>query len=599
MTLRVDATQAPENLFHATVTMPVTPGHCRFVYPKWIPGWETPAGPIENLVGLRVSADGRSIAWHRDPVDMYAFSCDSGAARNVTVSMDVIGTTPSFGYNATLNGTERVALIQWSSLLVYPEGINVYHQPVSAGIVLPPGWAFGTALESVSNAGNAVTFATTMLNQLVDSPLHAGPFHRSIQLSAGPSPTYLDIVADGAGALQITPPELTAMKHLVQEAPALYGPPHYEHYTFLLSLSDAIPHGGFEHHQSSDDRAGEEYLTQPALLRAGPDLMSHEYSHSWNGKYRRPAGMLIENYNEPMNDDLIWVYEGMNEYLGKLLAVRSGLATPEDMRAAFAMVAAEQSYRTGRDWRPLADTAISAPFLYTSPGSWSNLRRSAGDFYDEGLLLWLDVDTLIRSLTNGAKTLDDYLHVYAAGGSREPTVKPYTFDDIVAMLNSVASYDWRSFFSDRVYSIAPKPPLEEFERSGWRLVYRATPSAYEKAAEASNHFANLDYSIGLLLTGDGIVGNTVPGSAAASAGLAPGMKIVAVNGRSWSLDRLLDAIDDAQRTRSPIVLLVQNASFIRSAPVAYYGGQRYPALERIPDTPDMLSKIFAPKTYQR
>lgn len=206
MTLRVDATQAPENLFHATVTMPVTPGHCRFVYPKWIPGWETPAGPIDNLVGLRVSSDGRSVAWHRDPVDMYAFSCDSGTARNITVSMDVIGTTPAFGYNATLNGTEKVALIQWSSLLVYPDGISVYRQPVSASIVLPPGWAYGTALESLSNSGNAVTFATTMLDQLVDSPLHAGPFHRAIQLSAGASPTFLDIVADSPGALQITAP---------------------------------------------------------------------------------------------------------------------------------------------------------------------------------------------------------------------------------------------------------------------------------------------------------------------------------------------------------------------------------------------------------
>lgn len=599
MTLRVDASHAAENLFHATVSLPVTPGHCGFLYPKWIPAWETPGGPIENLVGLRVTAVGRAIPWHRDPIDMYAFSCDAGSATEITVSMDVIGTTPAWGYNATLAGTANVALIQWSSLLVYPPAADIYHEPVNAGIVLPPGWGYGTALQPASASGNAVTFATTPLNKLVDSPLHAGAFHRSIQLSDGISPTFLDIVADSASAMDISPPTLTAMRHLVQEAPALYGPPHYEHYTFLLSLSDAIPHGGFEHHQSSDDRAAEAYLTDPDLLRSGPDLMSHEYSHSWNGKYRRPAGMLVPNYNVPMKDDLIWIYEGMNEYLGKLLAVRSGLATPDDMRAAFAEIAAEESYRTGRGWRPLTDTAVSAPYLYTARGSWSNLRRSAGDFYDEGLLLWLDVDTLIRSLTNGSKSLDDYLHVYTAGGSREPTVKPYTFDDIVTMLNSVAAYDWRSFFSDRVYAIAPKPPLDEFERSGWRLVYRAQPTPYAATRQSAFHFTNLAYSIGLLLSNDGTVGDIVPGSAAARAGIAPGMQLLAINGRAWSAQRILAAIDAAHQSHDPLQLLVQNASFIRSVPVAYYDGARYPALERIAGTPDMLSVIFAPKTFTR
>lgn len=597
MTLRVDATQAPENLFHATISIPVTPGDCRFSYPEWIPGWETPSGPIENLVGLRVTADGHSVRWHRDPVDMYSFSCDAGSAATIAVSMDVIGTTPANGYNATLNGSANVALIQWSSLLVYPENADIYRLPVRASIALPSGWGYGTALQTESAAGNAIDFASTPLNQLVDSPLHAGAFHRTIALSAGASPTFLDIVADSAGAMQISPATLTAMQRLVQEAPALYGPPHYEHYTFLLSLSDSIPHGGFEHHQSSDDRAAEAYLTDPDLVRAGPDLMSHEYSHSWNGKYRRPSGMLIPNYNVPMKDDLIWIYEGMNEYLGKLLAVRSGLATPEDMRAAFAEIAAEESYRTGRGWRPLADTAASAPFLYTTRGSWSNLRRTSGDFYDEGLLLWLDVDTLIRSLSHGSKTLDDFLHLYTAGGSREPTVEPYTFDDVVAMLNAVAPYDWRSFFSDRVYSIAPKPPLEEFERSGWRLVYRGQPSPYASNQQRAYHFTNLAYSVGLVLTTDGMVADIVPGSAAAAAGIAPGMTILAVNGRTWSASRMLEAIDASQQSHDPLRLLVQNASFVRSASVAYYDGQRYPALERISGTPDMLSKIFAPKTF--
>jgi predicted metalloprotease with PDZ domain len=595
MTLHVDATRAAENLFGASVTLPVTPGHCRFVYPKWIPGWETAAGPIENLVSLHVTADGRPVAWHRDPVDLFAFSCDAGSASGITVSMDVIGTTPSYGYNATLNGTAKIALIQWSSLLVYPDGSNVYQQPISASIELPHGWGYGTALEPASTAGDVITFATTMLEQLVDSPLHAGEFHRTIVLSTGESPGYLDIVADSARAMDISPGTLSAMKHLVQEGPALYGPPHYEHYTFLLSLSDAIPGGGYEHHQSSDDRASEDYLTNPLMLRTDPDLMSHEYSHSWNGKYRRPIGMAVENYNEPMNDDLIWIYEGMNQYLGKLLAVRSGFATREDMRASFAETAAQQSYRTGRDWRSLSDTAVSAPFLYTAHGGWSNLRRTSGDFYNEGLLLWLDVDTKIRELTGGKKGLDDYLHVYASGGSRKPTVKTYTYDDVVTMLDSVAHYDWRAFFADRVYSLAPKPPLEEFERSGWRLVYQPKPTPYESAEMSADHFLDLRYSAGLVLDGTGLVADIVPGSAAAKAGIAPGMQLLGVDGRAWTADRMTDAIEDAQRTRKPIELLVQNGSFMHGLGVAYYDGLRYPNLERIPGTPDMLSQIFAPK----
>ncbi len=395
--------------------------------------------------------------------------------------------------------------------------------------------------------------------------------------------------------MDISPGTLSAMKHLVQEGPALYGPPHYEHYTFLLSLSDAIPGGGFEHHQSSDDRASEDYLTNPVMLRTDPDLMSHEYSHSWNGKYRRPIGMAVKNYNEPMNDDLIWIYEGMNQYLGKLLAVRSGFATQEDMRASFAETAAQQSYRTGRDWRSLSDTAVSAPFLYTARGGWSNLRRTSGDFYNEGLLLWLDVDTKIRELTGGKKGLDDYLHVYASGGSRRPTVKTYTYDDVVTMLDSVAPYDWRGFFADRVYSLAPKPPLEEFERSGWRLVYQAKPTPYEGAEMSAYGFLDLRYSVGLVLDDKGLVGDIVPGSAAAKAGIAPGMQLVGVDGRAWTTNRMTDAIEDAQRTRAPVELLVQNDSFMQSIGVAYYDGPRYPSLERIPGTPDMLSQILAPR----
>ena len=597
MTLSVDATQAPRNLFRSVVTMPVTPGRCAFAYPKWIPAWETPAGPIENLVSLKVTAAGREVAWHRDDVDLYTFTCDAGSASEIAVSMDVIGTNPSYGYNATLNGTANVGLVQWSSLLVYPAGEDAYAQPVSATLRMPDGWNYGTALVEKKRDGATVEFEQTTLNQLVDSPLHMGAFHRAIQLSQGPSPAFLDIVADSAGAMDVSAAQLEGMKHLVQEGPALYGPPHYAAYHFLLSLGDTIPGGGFEHHQSSDDRAGEEYLTDPDAFRIGSDLMSHEYSHSWNGKYRRPVGMKIQNYNQPMKDDLIWIYEGMNQYLGKLLAVRARLATPEDERDAFASIGAQEAYRYGRNWRPLFDTAVSAPYLYTAPGSWSILRRTAGDFYDEGLLVWLDVDTTIRQLTHGRKSLDDFLHAYTAGGGRYPSIEWYDFDDIVALLNRTAPFDWRGFFEQKVYAVAPQAPLAGFERSGWRLVYRDEPSPLMKASMSLRHYADLAYSIGLRLSSDGSVRDIVPSSAAGDAGIAPGMTIVAVNGRAFTIARIRAAIAGAKSTRAPIELIVTNGSFYKTFSVPYYGGERYPALERIPGKPDMLSEIFAPKTF--
>jgi predicted metalloprotease with PDZ domain len=366
----------------------------------------------------------------------------------------------------------------------------------------------------------------------------------------------------------------------------------------LLSLSDSLGGGGFEHHQSSDDRSDEDYLTGQDSFRAGTDLMSHEYSHSWNGKYRRPVGMVIANYNQPMQDDLIWVYEGMNEYLGKLLAVRACLATPEDERAQFADIAAEESYRAGRNWRPLIDTAVAAPYLYTVGGPWTNLRRTAGDFYDEGLLVWLDVDTTIRSLTHGRKALDDFLHLYTAGGSREPSVKPYDFDDIVSLLNQVTPYDWRGFFEQKIYAVQPQAPLAGLERAGWRLVYRDKPTALGAIIQGKYDYLEMAYSIGLTLGSKGRIDDIVPGSAAEKAGLAPRMTIVAVDGRGYSADRMHDALATAKSSHRPIELIVTNGSFYRTYSVPYYGGDRYPALERIPGRPDMLSQIFAPKTFK-
>ena len=598
MSIFVDAREAPRNLFHVKVEMPIPPGGCHFVYPKWIPGWHTPTGAIQNVIGLRVAADGTNVPWERDLVDMYAFSCHAPpAARSIAVDFDVVGNAAADGYNATTVGTANTAALQWSSVLVYPKAARAADQSVRAALRLPRGWQYGSALPQAKRENDTVSFEPVTLERLVDSPLHMGLFHRVVELSSRPVPHVLDIVADSADAMNATPDELAGLRHLVAEAPALYGPRHYRSYRFLLTLSDAMPLVGIEHHESSDDRTPEAYLIDPGVFRALAELLPHEFSHSWNGKYRRPSGLATFDFQEPMTDDLLWVYEGLTNYTGEVLAARSRLWSLSESRAVLAAIGAELSFQFGRRWRPLSDTAAAAPFLYAAPNTWANYRRSV-DFYDEGTLIWLDADTTIRELTHGRKSLDDFCRSFAAGGSEIPSVRPYDFDQVVATLNEVAPYDWKNFFRERVYAIAPRAPLSGIERAGWRVVYHETQTPYFKSAEDLGKALYFTYSIGFVVDPDSAnLIDVRPASPAATSGLAPGMKLVAVNGRKWSVDLFHRALKASKSSHAPIALLATNGSFYRTYTVAYDGGDRYPDLERIPARSDLLGEIWKPRTF--
>jgi predicted metalloprotease with PDZ domain len=599
ITLSVDATEAPRKLFHARMTIPVSPGPLTLVYPKWIPGEHGPTGPIVNLAGLKLTAAGKSVPWRRDDVDMYAFHLEvPPGGKELEVALDFLSPTFAGGFTAGASTTSHLAIVTWNQLLLYPEGSNISDVTFKANLHLPAGWKFGTSLPVAGQSASKVEFAPVSLERLVDSPVLAGEYFLVIPLAANP-PNEIDIAADNRADLEISAELTTTLKRVVSEATSLFGATHYEHYHFLLTLSDHTAHFGLEHHESNDSRVPERALLEPALRDVALGVLPHEFVHSWNGKYRRPAGLATTNYQEPMKGELLWVYEGLTQYLGNLLAARSGLWTPQQYRDHLAEIAADLDHRPGRLWRPLIDTTIAAQVLYGAPGEWNSSRRGV-DFYDEGWLIWLDADTKIRELTGGKRSLDDFCKRFHGAPSTPPMVKTYVFDDVVAALNDVAPFDWRNFLLTRLNTTDFHAPLGGIERGGWKLAYEPTPSGFLKDLEQVREGIEMGYSIGLRLNEDGSIADVIEGLAAAKAGIGPGMKILACNGKAYSPEVLRDfvkATTDPKQRR--IDLLIDNEGQVATYQLTYGEGEKYPVLERDQSKGDTLSKIIAPLTWSR
>jgi predicted metalloprotease with PDZ domain len=588
--MNVDASEAARNLLHTRLTIPVKPGPLSLFYPKWIPGEHSPTGPLNDMVSLRLSANGKSIPWTRDEVEMFAFHCvvPSGVSELEVTFDDAAqpGTTMS----------ARLARVKWNRLLVYPRGVSSDSIHLEASIKLPNGWKFATALPVLRERRNEVEFKEVSLTELVDSPLIAGANFRKVTLESSPVLHEMDMAADSPEALVVKPETLLGWQNLVKEANALFGGRHYRSYHFLLTLSDVGGSEGLEHHESSEDGVGEKALSDPGQLIDLGDLLGHEYAHSWNGKYRRPADLTTPDFEQPMHGDLLWVYEGLTEYLGKVLAARSGLWSPKDFRESVAAVAAEMDNQSGRNWRPLVDTASAVQFTYSSPRAWMNARRRV-DYYFEGLLLWMEADVIIRRQSQGRSSLDDFCHKFHGGQNTGPSVKTYTFDDIVKTLNEVTPYDWRTFLNEHVNLINARAPLGGITAGGWKLIYNPKPNEEIKFTDQQRKFLNLSYSIGLIVNTDGVVLDVNPELAAARSGLAPGMKIVGVNGRSWSAETLHDAITATKDATTSIEVRVENGGFQETYKVAYRGGERYPHLERDVTGSNLLDDIIRPHSH--
>lgn len=595
VTIFVDASSAARKIFHATLKIPAGAGDLTLYYPKWIPGEHAPDGPVIDLAGLKFSAGGKTLKWRRDLLDGFTIHVDVPAGvTEVNAELDFLSpATFEGGFSAGSSATDKLAVISWNQVLLYPKGWKSDDINYSASLKLPAGWKFGTPLPITSQSGNEIFFATASLTTLVDSPVIAGEFLKVVPLAADPV-TEMDIAADSAAALEAPPIVWEHYKSLVEQAQKLFGAHHYRDYHFLYTLSDHVAHFGLEHHESDDSRVDERALVDDTSRKLSAGLLPHEYVHSWNGKFRRPADLATPDYQQPMQDDLLWVYEGLTNYLGFVLSARSGLLTVEQDRDDLALTAATLDHEPGRKWRNLQDTADAAPQLYFSPRAWRSWRRST-DFYDEDTLNWLWVDVIIRQQSKGAKTIDDFCQLFHGAPSTAPMVKPYTFDDVVKALNQVVAYDWRGFWTERLTNHGPGAPLGGIEGAGWKVVYDETPSEMLSSEAGMYHFVPAAAALGLELGDDGNIGDTTEGAVAAKAGIGPGMKVIAVNGRRFAPEILREAVKAAKTGTAPIELLVENTDYYKTYKLDYHGGESYPHLVRDESKPDLLSDILKAK----
>ena len=598
--LEVDLREAPRRIFHAKMTFPVKPGPLTLVYPKWNPGEHAPVGPIVDVTGVKFFANGNEVRWRRDPGDMFSFACEVPAgAETLDVQMDYLLPQEPAGTNVP-SASAQLAVLMWNYVLFYPKDAKSDEVNFSAKLKIPAGWKFATALPVTKESSDSIEFETVSLTTLVDSPVLAGTYLKTYDLSPGQKPAHkINIAADSAAMAEATPEEVTAWRQLVAETGALFGARHYRHYDFLLALTDHLQPNGLEHHESSDNRLPERTLHDADLMETQMDLLPHEFFHSWNGKYRRPAGLATPNYQEAMHDELLWIYEGLTQYYGVVLAARSGAWKPDALHEYMAATFARLDARPGRSWRDLEDTAISSQLLYSAREAGSSWRRPV-DYYEESELIWLDADTLIRERTGGKKSLDDFCRAFHGGETGAPKLIPYTLDDIVAGLNAIAAYDWKKFFEERIHSHGPGAPLDGLKRSGWKISFNATPNEHVKSEEESGHVFNAEFSLGFTVHvpgGDNSdeIEEVLWGSPAAKAGLAAGMKLVAVNGRKWTPDILREAIQAAKGSSRPIELLTEDEEFYQAVKIEWHDGERYPHLEKIAGAGDVLSEIAKAK----
>ena len=575
--LAVDATDTVRHILRVHETIPVTGGaDLILLYPRWLPGNHNPSGRIDELSGLEIHAGAQRVEWIRDPVDVYAFHIRVPGGAN-SLDLDFQVATPTDGDQGRIVMTPDMLNLEWNEVALYPAGYYVRRIMFAPAVKFPAGWQYATALRGQTQADTA-TFTAADFDTLIDSPVDAGRNFRRVQLSDSPVPVWLDIVADRPDELNAKPEQIEAHRNLVSQAYKLFGSHHYDHYDFLLSLSDTMGGIGLEHHRSSEDGTVPTYFTAWDKNADTRDLLSHEFAHSWNGKFRRPADLWTPSFNVPMRDSLLWVYEGQTQYWGYVLAARSGLLTRQQAMDAIAATAAAYDNRKGREWRPLEDTTNDPIIAMRRPLPWRSWQR-AEDYYSEGELIWLDADTLIRQMSGGAKSLDDFARAFFGVDDGSYQDVTYTLDDVVKALNSVAPHDWAGFLRQRLNSTGEGAPLDGITRGGYRLVYNDTPTDFFKAAETRRKTTDLTYSLGFIVGRDAKLIDVLWEGPAFQAGLTVGSQIIAVNGVAYDGDRLKDIVKEGKTSREPVEFIIKNGDRYRTVKIDYHGGLRYPHLE--------------------
>jgi predicted metalloprotease with PDZ domain len=609
--ITADLSEGARHLYHAEIEIPVRPGPVTLITPKWIPGNHRPTGPVDDITGVVFTANGKVLPWRRDNEDLYAF--------HVTVPAGVTTLHAHLDTIAPARVTTKMAVLEWEKLLLYPANTPGKDIAIQPSITVPAGWGTGTALQPIGpvaapvntgvdekdhTAGAATVttkYAVTTVEQLEDSPVITGQYFHEFALAPEITPKhYIDVVSDEPDDSNLRPSVLDELNTLVREADVDYKSHHYNTYHFLLTLSDVAGGEGLEHGQSSDNGVGEKGFADDAHQLGEADLLAHEFTHSWNGKYRRPARLYQDNFAKMQQGDLLWVYEGMTQYLGNVLAARSGLKNQEQYRDLLALSAANLDNKVGREWRSTEDTAIAASILRGGNPMWSNWKRGQ-DYYQEGELFWLDADTLIRKLTNNQKSLDDFEAIFLGkGGNTGPNIAPYERPELIADLNQVVAYDWATFMHEHIDNINPRADVAGIEQGGYKLVYKDTPSKSEKtlASTGSRRGAGIDvwYSLGLRVNGEGQIADVRWSSPADDAKLAPGQKIYAVDGQTFSGEKLIAAVRKAKGSSDPIHLVLEQDGFVTLVDLNYHDGERYPVLVRVDGTPDYLDDITKPRT---
>jgi len=601
--LEVDARDVQRGIQHVHVTMPAVPGEFAVVYPKWIQGEHAPSGPIVQVTGLKFAAGSRTLAWTRDPLDAFRFRVAvPDGVTSIEADFDYL--SPPSGFNSSYGGTPNVTphllIVLFNHVLLLPDSAGGHSQTVKARVRIPAAWKYDAPVRGEQLEPGLVALPEMSAETLVDSPFFAGEFTRTIELTTIAPATRVSLFADASADLAIADADIAHWRRLVLEAEALFGTDHYRSYTWLVAMGDTLVNNGVEHHESTDIRMKESLFTKPEFMQRWSSIFAHEYVHSWNGKYRRPDGLVRSNFQAPLVDDLLWSYEGMTRYLGDVvLRGRSGFGTPEFMREYLAFVAAQMEHmRPGRAWRPLADTAVGVPAFGDAPGEWSGERRAL-DYYAEGALIWLEADTLIRTRSGGKRSFDDFCRRFFGGGNGAPGVRAYTRAELIAALNATEPYDWDEFLRTRVEEVRPHAPLGGITAGGWTLTADDGPNAYFDAFAKVNEIDDFSTSLGFQSKDDGKVADVVHGSPAFAAGLAPTAKLLAIGGRKWSATAAKEVIVAAEKSKAPVELIVESGDTVRTLRVDWHGGLAYPHLTRNDKQPDLLSRIIAPISKEK
>jgi predicted metalloprotease with PDZ domain len=590
--LTVDASDVTRGIFKIRQHVPVPgPGDFVLLYPKWLPGHHSPSGQINKVAGFKASANGRELQWKRDTLDVYAFHVDVPAGVNA-IDVEFEYVSPTDNNQGRIVATPDMASIQWIANSLYPAGYYTRNIPVQASVIVPTGWKVGTALRPAAQNGNRIDYPVTSYEILMDSPLIAGAHYRRIELSPD---VAIDVIADTPEELAATPEQIAAHKRLVEQAVKLFGAQHYDHYDFLLTISDYLGGSGLEHHRSSEDGVKRGYFTDWENKLRDRNLLPHEYTHSWNGKYRRGADLWTPDFRTPMQDSLLWVYEGQTQFWGYVLGARSGMLSKQDTLDAIAATAATYGYATpGRTWRALVDTTNDPIIAQRAPQPWRSWQRSE-DYYSEGQLIWIDVDRIIREQSRGKRSIDDFARAFFGMRDRDWGELTYTFDTVVETLNKVQPYDWRAYLEQKVYDFASAPPLDGINKGGYKLIFTAEPTKWIKSAEKSGKNSDLTYSGGLVVDNKGKISTVIWDSPAFNAGLTVGSEIVAVNGREFDNDMLKQVIRNAAGSGPAPELLVHDGEVYRTVKLDWHGGLRYPRLQKVGTAPGTLDALLAPR----